>query len=262
MPTYTDEGVVLRAIKLGEADRIITIMTKNHGKIRAVAKGARWTKSRFGGRLEPFSRNSFLIHEGRGELQHINQAGSIAAYGGDIIADYDAYICANVMAESLDKFLDSAHDALNPETSHDVTAYYNLLVGALGALARHEHTSEIIENSFILRMLAIAGWTPRLDNCVVCGRQTDLNFFSVQAGGIMCSTDRVLDAREISHESRVQLYALLYGRWDLLESTEHEGSQGAKEQVLNPDVPEIVEEWLQYYIERPIRSLRLVKSVL
>ncbi|TCD54025.1 DNA repair protein RecO [Alloscardovia theropitheci] len=354
MPTYTDEGVVLRTIKLGEADRIVTIMTKSHGKIRAVAKGARRTKSRFGGRLEPFARNKFLIHEGRGELQHINQADTIHAYGGEIIADYDAYVCANVIAESLDKFLDStqsysgfsSHYASSTQEysaqgvyvqgtyaqtdssqsvlpkngmygnsfTDDLTAYYNLLVAALGSLARKEHSAQMIESSFLLRMLAMAGWAPRLDNCVVCGRQTDLRFFSTQSGGMMCSTDRVLDAREISKESRIQMYALLHGRWDLLRNNDHsdisphdggeqEGNcadpddsrtftnpsvttrdvasirrdvasnqannhssatfSGLTEETgLNPDVPEIVEEWSQYYIERPIRSFQLVKSVI
>ena len=65
MPLYQDEGVVLRTVKLGEADRIVTLLTRDHGKIRAVAKGVRRTKSRFGGRLEPFMRVSLLIAEGR-----------------------------------------------------------------------------------------------------------------------------------------------------------------------------------------------------
>ncbi|WP_018142710.1 DNA repair protein RecO [Alloscardovia criceti] len=251
MPSYTDEGVVLRTAKLGEADKIITILTPEHGKIRAVAKGVRRTKSRFGGRLEPFSRNKFLIFEGRGELQHINQAESLVSYGSSFVEDYDCYIAANVMVEAVDKLLDSAIDMM----PSDVRAYYRLLISALASLSRKEHRAEVIENSFLLRLLATGGWSPHLDNCEVCGRQTDLNFFSVQAGGMMCSTDRLLDAREISHESRVQLFALLKGRWDLLPET-------TGKQVLNPDVPEIVEDWLQYYVERPIRSLKLVKSVL
>ena len=73
MPLYQDEGVVLRTVKLGEADRIVTLLTRDHGKIRAVAKGVRRTKSRFGGRLEPFMRVSLLIAEGR-SLDVISQA--------------------------------------------------------------------------------------------------------------------------------------------------------------------------------------------
>ena len=62
MPLYQDEGVVLRTAKLGEADRILTLLTRDHGKVRAVAKGVRRTKSRFGGRLEPFMRVALLVH--------------------------------------------------------------------------------------------------------------------------------------------------------------------------------------------------------
>ena len=80
MSLYRDEGVVLRTSKLGEADRIITILTRGHGKIRAVAKGVRRTKSRFGARLEPFMRVDVLIAEGR-SLDVVSQAEAVAAYG-------------------------------------------------------------------------------------------------------------------------------------------------------------------------------------
>ena len=90
MPLYQDEGVVLRTAKLGEADRILTLLTRDHGKVRAVAKGVRRTKSRFGGRLEPFMRVALLIAEGR-SLDVVSQAESIAAYAGPICADFQAY---------------------------------------------------------------------------------------------------------------------------------------------------------------------------
>ena len=74
MPLYRDRGVVLRTYKLGEADRIVSILTRGHGKVRAVAKGVRKTKSRFGGRLEPTSHVDLLLYEGRGELDIVSQA--------------------------------------------------------------------------------------------------------------------------------------------------------------------------------------------
>ena len=102
MSLYRDEGVVLRTSKLGEADRIITILTRGHGKIRAVAKGVRRTKSRFGARLEPFMRVDVLIAEGR-SLDVVSQAEAVAAYGAPIAADYAAYEAANVIVETIDK---------------------------------------------------------------------------------------------------------------------------------------------------------------
>src|SRR3954464_605916 len=77
MGLYRDDGVVLRTHRLGESDRIVAFITKGHGKVRAVAKGVRKTKSRFGGRLEPCSHVSLLFYEGRGELDIVSQAESI-----------------------------------------------------------------------------------------------------------------------------------------------------------------------------------------
>ena len=104
MPLYRDEGVVLRTAKLGEADRIVTLLTRSHGKIRAVAKGVRRVKSRFGGRLEPFMRVDVLIATGR-TLDVVSQAESISAYAAPICADYGAYGIANVMVETADKLV-------------------------------------------------------------------------------------------------------------------------------------------------------------
>ena len=111
MSLYRDEGVVLRTSKLGEADRIITILTRGHGKIRAVAKGVRRTKSRFGARLEPFMRVDVLIAEGR-SLDVVSQAEAVAAYGAPIAADYAAYEAANVIVETIDKIASTEHEQL------------------------------------------------------------------------------------------------------------------------------------------------------
>lgn len=125
MPLYQDEGVVLRTAKLGEADRILTLLTRDHGKVRAVAKGVRRTKSRFGGRLEPFMRVALLIAEGR-SLDVVSQAESIAAYAGPICADFQAYTAANVICETADKLVATEKEP--------AAAQYRLVLGALNAL--------------------------------------------------------------------------------------------------------------------------------
>ena len=153
MSLYRDEGVVLRTSKLGEADRIITILTRGHGKIRAVAKGVRRTKSRFGARLEPFMRVDVLIAEGR-SLDVVSQAEAVAAYGAPIAADYAAYEAANVIVETIDKIASTEHEQLPNQ--------YRLLIGALNALAKQSHAPQAIGDSYVMRALALAGWTPRL----------------------------------------------------------------------------------------------------
>lgn len=149
MSLYRDEGVVLRTSKLGEADRIITILTRGHGKIRAVAKGVRRTKSRFGARLEPFMRVDVLIAEGR-SLDVVSQAEAVAAYGAPIAADYAAYEAANVIVETIDKIASTEHEQLPNQ--------YRLLIGALNALAKQSHAPQAIGDSYVMRALALAGW--------------------------------------------------------------------------------------------------------
>lgn len=242
MPLYRDEGVVLRTTKLGEADRIITLLTLGHGKVRAVAKGVRRTKSRFGGRLEPFMRVDVLIATGR-SLDVISQAESIAAYAAPISADFEAYSAANLIVETVDKLVTAEGER--------TAAQYRLLIAALAALARHAHAPEIIGTSYVLRALSMAGWTPRLAACVVCGRKADTlegrRYFSIPAGGLMCANDHTPDARTISPSTLAQLDALLDGDWGRLD-----------EAPLLPETSRLVEDWGEYYLERPLRSLRLM----
>src|SRR4051794_41871461 len=87
---YRDEGVVLRTQKLGEADRIITLLTREHGKVRAVAKGVRRTKSRLGARVEPFMHVDAQFYAGR-SLDIVTQAETLGAHGHAIAGDYARY---------------------------------------------------------------------------------------------------------------------------------------------------------------------------
>lgn len=239
MPLYRDEGVVLRTAKLGEADRIITLLTREHGKIRAVAKGVRRTKSRFGARLEPFMRVDLLIAEGR-SLDVVSQAESVASYGAAIAADYAAYEAANVIVETIDKLVSTEREQLPNQ--------YRLLIGALNALAKHAHASQTISESYVMRALALAGWTPRLATCVVCGKP-ERRYFSIASGGVMCEADHTTDARRIAPLVLSQLDALIRGDWSVLDNA-----------PLECIVQELVEDWGEYYLERPIRSLRLIDS--
>lgn len=211
MPLYQDEGVVLRTAKLGEADRILTLLTRDHGKVRAVAKGVRRTKSRFGGRLEPFMRVALLIAEGR-SLDVVSQAESIAAYAGPICADFQAYTAANVICETADNLVATEKEP--------AVAQYRLVLGALNALAKHAHEPSTIGDSYVLRALAIAGWTPRLRVCVVCGEPISSTlswYFSIPAGGLMCAADHTPESEAVSWDAICRLSALVDGDWGELD---------------------------------------------
>jgi recombinational DNA repair protein (RecF pathway) len=122
---YRDDGVVLRTHKLGEADRIITLLTRQNGRVRAVAKGVRRTKSRFGGRLEPFTHVDVLIHPGR-SLDVIQQAEVIRAYGKPLATDYPRYTAGTAMLETAERF--------TPVEKEPAIRQFLLLIGGLRAL--------------------------------------------------------------------------------------------------------------------------------
>ena len=152
MPTFRDEVVVLRTHKLGEADRILTMLSRRHGKLRAVAKGVRRTSSRFGARLEPFMVADVLLYQGR-SLDIVQQAESLGSYGADIAVHYDRYTSAHAMVEAADRL----------NEAEATPQQYLLLVGGLRALARGEHASRSILDSYLLRAMALSGWAPGLD---------------------------------------------------------------------------------------------------
>lgn len=175
MPLYRDKGVVLRSIKLGEADRIVTIFSQGHGKVRAVAKGVRKTTSRFGGRLEPTSHIAFQCYEGR-ELDVITQVETIDSFR-NVREGYSTLTHAISMLEAIDQF---AHQDREP-----IPPLYRMLVGALGEM--NERPSPLIAPAFFWKLLSIEGFHPILDHCARCGRvEVPYSAFDVAEGGVVC----------------------------------------------------------------------------
>ena len=181
MPTYRDEGVVLRTHKLGEADRIITVLTRDHGKVRAVARGIRRTSSKFGARLEPFSHVDLLLATGR-NLDVITEAVTIHAYSEQLGSDYPRYTSGQVVLEAADRLVS--------EERQPARRQYALLVGALHALAHGTsdgpRPASLIMDSYLLRALATAGLAPSLDRCAICGAKGPHDWFSPSVGGLAC----------------------------------------------------------------------------
>jgi recombinational DNA repair protein (RecF pathway) len=157
---YRDDGIVLRTQKLGEADRIISILTRRNGRIRAVAKGVRRTKSRFGARLEPFTHVDLLLYTGR-SLDVITQAETVRPYGEPLAADYPRYTSGTAMLETAERF--------TPVEKEPLIRQFLLLIGGLRALGEAEHDPRLVLDAYLLRTLAVAGYAPALDECAVCG---------------------------------------------------------------------------------------------
>ena len=172
---YRDEGIVLRTIKLGEADRIVTIFTLGHGKIRAVAKGVRKTTSKFGARLEPTSRVALQCYKGR-ELDIVTQAESLETHRA-LREEYTLYTHAVPMLEAVDGVAQEREP--NP-------ALYRMLSGALHTLATGR--SPLVTPAFFWKLLSLEGFHPVLDHCARCGEEPDddLVAFDLEEGGTLC----------------------------------------------------------------------------
>lgn len=240
MPSYRAEAIVLRTHKLGEADRIITLLTRERGKIRAVAKGVRRTKSKFGARLEPFSRVDLLVFEGK-SLDIITQAESLNAYGQDLALDYSLWTAGQTMLETADR--------LTPEDSISAESQYLLLVGALRTLVTGEHAASLVLDAFLLRSLSMAGYSPTLSACVICGVAGTQPFFHVSTGGALCVEHRVPGSVAPRPESFGLMQALLSGDWDVADASSIKDRN---------EVSGLVAAYVQWHLERGLRSLPLV----
>ncbi|HEY9525027.1 MAG TPA: DNA repair protein RecO, partial [Thermopolyspora sp.] len=175
MSLYRDEGIVLRTQKLGEADRIVTILTRRTGKVRGVAKGVRRTRSRFGARLEPFTHVDVQLHTGR-TLDVITQAETLRSYGEILVADYPRYTSGTAMLETADR--------LTVGEKEPALRQFLLLVGGLRTLAGSEHEARLVLDAYFLRSLAVAGYAPALSACARCGAEA-VRAFAIVAGGVV-----------------------------------------------------------------------------
>jgi DNA repair protein RecO (recombination protein O) len=172
-PLYRDQAVVLRTYKLGEADRIVVLMTEQHGKVRAVAKGVRKTMSKFGGRLEPMSHIRVQLAEGR-ELDIVSQAESVESLA-PLFADLDHVTHGIAMLEAVDQL------SLEREPAPHL---YRMLVGALRAVATG--SSPLVVPAFYWKLLAAEGIRPELDTCVGCAEPGPFVAFDMREGGVQC----------------------------------------------------------------------------
>ena len=246
MQTYRDDGIVLRTQKLGEADRIITILGRSTGRIRAVAKGVRRTKSRFGARLEPFTHVDLMLHPGR-SLDVITQAEVIRPYGEPLAGDYPRYTAGVAMLETAERF--------TPMEKEPSLRQLLLLIGGLRSLGEAEHDPRLILDAFMLRSLAVAGYAPALEECARCGasaRERRLPAFAVAAGGLLCASCRLPGSAAPAAGTVTLMLALLQGEWELADASER------RHQV---ECSGLVAAYLQWHLENSIRSLRHVERV-
>ena len=243
MATYRDQAIVLRTQKLGEADRIITLFTREHGRIKAVAKGVRRTKSRWGARLEPTSHVDLQLYTGK-SLDTVTQAVSIENFGDRVSEDYQKWTIASAILEAAERFTTHEHEPALQQ--------YLLLVGALKALAYETYDSSLILDAFLLRSLAVAGNAPSLMNCSDCDLPGPHRYFSLVGGGSVCDTCRPSAAATPAPETLALMQQLLSSDWEQAVISEHRHQREASG---------LIAAYLQWHLERGLRSLPLVERM-
>lgn len=245
--TYRDSAVVLRVGKLGEADRIVTLLCRRSGRVRAVAKGVRRTKSRFGGRLEPFNHVDVQLHAGR-SLDTITQAVTLDPFAAGIAVDYARYTAATVIAETADR--------LAAEERQPWLRLHLLVVSALRAVAdplgddpTRFRDPGLVMDAFLLRAMALAGWAPALVDCARCAAPGPHSAFHVASGGVLCAQCRPAGCARPAAETLTLMVALAAGDWGVAESTAAPARREASG---------LVAALVQFHLERGLRSLPLV----
>lgn len=231
---------MLRTIKLGETDRIVTFLTQIHGKVRAVAKGARKPGSRFGARMEPGSHVALQLYEGR-DLDVVTQAETIDMFRS-LREQYASFTQAMSMLEVVD------HVAQERERNLPL---YRMLVGALRTLDKEP--SPLFVGAFFWKLLSLEGFHPVLDTCSNCGADNrTLVGFDLSAGGATCVECSEPGARPVAPESFALIRRVLGG--DLRSALAEPAGQAVAEA-----------EWLalraiEYHLERRLRSLPMLAT--
>ena len=246
---YRDEGIVLRTQKLGEADRIVTVLARKTGRIRAVAKGVRKTKSRFGARLEPFTHVDMMLYTGR-TLDVVTQADTIRSYGDALTGDYPRYTTGTAMLETAERFTVVEREP--------ALRQFLLLVGGLRTLVDGGHEPRLVLDAYLLRSLAVAGYAPALEECAICGGQVPepsagasaRRTFGVAAGGLVCKSCWAPGAATAFAPTIDLMSALLRGDWGLAD---------ASERRYRVECSGLVAAYVQWHLEHSIRSLRHVE---
>jgi DNA repair protein RecO (recombination protein O) len=191
--SYKTEAVVLRSLRFGEADRVLHLYTLDRGRVGAVAKGIRRTKSRFGGRLEPLSHVELVLHQGGGELQTVTGVELVRAHRPSREDAYRLGVGFVALEAMLRLF---PEQEANPRAFQALTRFLDLLDDAEPRPGERAATDPLVL-SFQLKLLWLSGYLPHLTSCAECGAEAGLVGYSPRAGGAVCAACRA-DAISLS----------------------------------------------------------------
>jgi DNA repair protein RecO (recombination protein O) len=202
--SYKTEAVVLRSIRFGEADRVLHLYTLDRGRVGAVAKGVRKTKSRFGARLEPLSHVELLLHAGSGELQTVTGVDLIRPHQAVRDDPYRLGV-GLVGAEAMLRLF--PEQEAQPRAFQALTRFLDLL-DETPSVSSARAALDPLGLSFQLKLLWLSGYLPHIGSCAECGADGPLAAFSARAGGVVCRTCAD-GAMVLSHDGLAGIEGLL-----------------------------------------------------
>jgi DNA repair protein RecO (recombination protein O) len=240
VPTYRDQGIVLRSYKLGETDRILHLLTQGRGKVRAVAKGVRRPGSRFGGRLESYSHVDLQLYEGR-NLDVVNQVELIEAFAA-VREDHVLSAAAATMTEAADRVAQEGERNL---------PVFLLLRAGLQALAAAPPDPTVFLDAYLLRVASASGFHVFTEACARCRRPGDHPFLSIRAGGMLCADCAPPGTRAVPPET-VALVRLLAGNdWAALAAVPTSGT-------VRREAGSFTRAFVEHHLDRPLKAYALV----
>ncbi len=238
MSLRNDQGIVLRSYPFGDADRVVVLLSPNHGKMRTVAKGVRKTKSRFGGRLEPFTHVDLVLYEGR-NLDTITQVAVIEPFPR-LRDNLDSVLAAGTMVEVVDAVAQEGEPSLR---------LFLLLQRGLKALEAGRVGPDLV-TSFLLKLADVVGLAPSLVQCAACGREDGLHRFSFSGGGAVCDTCRVEGAIRLRHGLTAYLDGLARAEMSTLPPTDS---------ALSGEAMGVARRFVEYHLDRKLTSLAVLE---
>jgi DNA repair protein RecO (recombination protein O) len=218
---------------------VVVLLSPHQGKLRTVAKGVRKTKSRFGGRLEPFTHVELVLYEGR-NLDTITQVEVVEPFRR-LRTDLDRVTVASTMVEAADAVAQEGESSL---------ALFSLLTDGLMALERGAIGSDLL-SAFLLKLAGVVGVAPALENCAVCGRTGPLDRFSFEGGGALCATCgtgagvrlRPGLTEHLAELARADLSTLVY-----------------PESAMAVDAMGVTRRFVEHHLERRLSSIAILES--
>src|SRR5207244_9086959 len=247
MPTYQADAVVLRRLDYGEADRILTLLTREHGKLAAIAKGSRRAKARSGNSLDLFARSRMMLAKGRNldVVAQVERKGDTRNISGDL--QRTAYAC--LVAEVADKVL---------EDRHPVDDVFQLVATTIEQLNSPSRSPRADAAWFLMRILELLGYQPQLQDCPGCGVTLPEapGWFSPLLGGVLCARCGAHDQAGSSLSvNGLKVLRLMAGghaeMYDRLRLTE----------VLLVEIEQALEAQLEYHLDRRLKSLDFIRGL-